>query len=360
MEYKLRRDLNHIEKIYWFLRYFVETDKAALGKNIKKVSSIAETLGATIASTQSLETKEKLNILFGVLTDSILDGVKEESQVQAKLFSLIADLSELLESENDYKSLIFCLNNILTPSNQALEIVPTKEATEIAKIYAKNLLDEKGTKGLGNILTQWDSITLDICLNRERDICSKLFFDIRKKLETKQEFFFKETEDNPTNSDVILSALGQEFERRLGQKRKQRSGQDLEDATTYIFSYYDIPCAESPSHFTAAIEVDNWIKDSKGWYIGFSLKRTLRERWKQTVVDKDTLTEFRVRHIIHLICNDGDLSDQKIGDMGAKRHLFFVPDSSSVLTRVNNDNVLSDYVKPMSQLIDFIQKSRKS
>ncbi len=359
MEYKLRRNLNHIEKIYWFLRYFVETDKAALGKNIRKVSNIAEALGATIASTQNLTTEERLNILAGVLKDSILDGIKDGTQVQAKLFTLVADLNDLLESENDYKSLIFCLNNILTPSNQALGIVPTKEATQIAKIYAKNILDEKGTEGLGNILTQWDSITLDICLNRERDICSKLFFDIRKRLEKKQEFFFDENEDDPTNSDIILSALGQEFERRLGQKRKQRSGQDLEDATTYIFNYYGIPCAESPTHFTAAIEIDNWIKDSRNWYIGFSLKRTLRERWKQTVVDKDTLTEFKVRYIIHLICNDGDLTDQKIGDMGAKRHLFFVPDSSPVLSRVNNDNVLSEYVKPMSNLIHFINDLRK-
>jgi len=59
-------------------------------------------------------------------------------------------------------------------------------------------------------------------------------------------------------------------------------------------------------HFNAGIEVDNWIKDKRGWYIGISLKRTLRERWKQTQTTESVLTSFKIKNIIHLINNDQD------------------------------------------------------
>lgn len=355
MDYKTRGDLNSVEKIYWFLRYLVETDKAALAKNTAKINSLSESLGASLSSLREEEEDTKVKILNGILKDTILSGTNENTQRFQKLVSLVNSLQEILVTTSDFKSFIFCLNKILVPSNQALERVPTQEATDIAAIYAKNLLNTKGMSGLGNILTEWDSITLDICLNRERDICSKLFYEVRKSIDENHDFFGDDVDNEPSNHDVVLSSLVQEFERRLGQKRKQRSGQDLEDATSFIFNHFGISCADGPSHFTASIEVDNWVKDKKGWYIGFSLKRTLRERWKQTVVDKDTLTEFRIRYIIHLICNDGDLTDAKIGDMGAKRHLFFVQDNSEILNRVSDDTVLVEYIRPMSTLIDFIK-----
>jgi len=355
MDYKTRADLNSVEKIYWFLRYLVETDKGAFAKHTDKLNNLSESLGATLTAVRNETDETQIDVLNGVLRDSVLSGFKDGTQQFQKVSSLVRSLQEILTAPNDFKSFVFCLNNILLPSNQALDLVPTQEATKIAGIYAKNLLDAKGASGLGNILTEWDSITLDICLNRERDICSKLFRDVRANLDGNLDFLIEEKDGEPNNQDIVLSSLIQEFERRLGQKRKQRSGQDLEDATTFIFNHFGIPCADGPSHFTASIEVDNWVKDKKGWYIGFSLKRTLRERWKQTVVDKDTLTEFKIRYIVHLICNDGDLTDAKIGDMGAKRHLFFVPDSSEILTRVEDDNVLAEYVRPMSTLIDCLK-----
>lgn len=357
MDYKTRKQLNSVEKIYWYLRYFVETDKGAVAKKKQQIISLAETLGAVFSSVQSEDEGTIVTVMNKTVSDVLLANYKSGTKQFDKVDELVSELAQLTLSPDDFYSLIFCLNHILIPSSEALDRVPTTEATQIASLYAKNLLATKGTAGLSNIFLEWDSITLDICLNRERDICSQLFKTVRTKLETDRPFNETSSIEKPNNTDIILSSVIQEFERRLGQKRKQRSGQDLESATGFIFEYFNIAAADKPKHFTAAIEVDNWIKDKKGWYIGFSLKRTLRERWKQTVVDKDTLTEFKIRYIVHLICNDGDLTESKIADMGAKRHLFFVPDSSDVLTRVSSDNVLIDYVKPMSELISFIKSS---
>ena len=363
MNYKAMADLTSTEKIYWYLRYLVETDRGALAKKQNIIVNLANTLRAAIISGQEFDESEHIGILNDITIETILGNTNKDTKTYQKLNSLTDALQELTTTLDDYKMFVFCLNELVIPSNQALEKVPTTEATEIAKAYARKVLDAKGTTGLANILREWDSITLHICLNTERDIASRLFKNVREKVSTTTEIiqFQKEKEhayageDLPQEQDIILSSLMQEYERRLGQKRKQRSGQDLEDATTFIFDYYGINGADQPAHFNAAIEVDNWVKDKKGWYLGFSLKRTLRERWKQTVTDKDTLTSFKIRYIIHLICNDGDLTSAKIGEMGSKRHLFFVPDNSQVLEEASNDNVLIEYVKPMSSLIDFLK-----
>ena len=68
-------------------------------------------------------------------------------------------------------------------------------------------------------------------------------------------------------------------------------------------------------------------KDKKGWYIGISLKRTLRERWKQTYTTEiGLLDRHKIKHIVHIINNDSDLSDAKVTELGSYRHLFFLHD----------------------------------
>lgn len=360
--YKTKSELDSLEKVYWFLRYLVENDKGGLHKKQSVLIELRDSLGAALHLGRDDINNEVT--LRGLVKNILLKSAKSHTKQYQKVESLVSALHELLDTYDDFIALFFCIDKVLIPSTQALNLVPSKHASDIAKNYAQSVLDNQGTSGLANILRDWDSITLDICLNRERDIAVELFTTVKNSISdaAKEDSagslaIFSSTiaDKQEHNEAIVLTALVQEFERRLGQMRKQRSGQDLENATAFIFDYYGIEGADKPSHFTAAIEVDNWTKDKRGWYIGFSLKRTLRERWKQTVVDKDTLTEFHIRHIVHLICNDGDLTDNKIADMGAKRHLFFVPDESDVLKRVASDTVLSEYVRPMSSLIEFIK-----
>lgn len=373
MEYKTKADLNSYEKIYWFLRFFVSSDKGKLHKSPQKLTNISQTLGVALRTSKDFDAAEQVKILTGVLEQTILADATTGTAIKSQLEELILELKVLLKNAEDFKALLFCIEELLIPSNRALANVPTKEATNIAKVYATEVLKVKGTQGLANILVTWDSITIDICLNKERYIASKLLFDVRTKiegqylkhkngefgrgddyaLENLPNYFPEKAEPEP--KDYITSALLQEFERRLGQKRKQRSGADLEGATSFIFKFFQFNGADQPQHFNAGIEVDNWLLTKKKWYIGFSLKRTLRERWKQTRTDKDELTKFKIKYIVHLIGNHRDPADSIIGDLGAQRHIFFVPDDSPVIENISDNIVLKEYVKPMSELVSWLK-----
>ncbi|MGE4267205.1 MAG: hypothetical protein AB7F25_07200 [Deferribacterales bacterium] len=335
----------------------VETDKGAFFKRKKTIIMLRDTLGSAIKSSSEFGDADRVMILKKIIEDALLGISKKTTKNYMKYVELSNSINELVASVQDIDMLIFCLDKLLIPSCEALDKVPTTEASTIAKSYASSVLKTQGTIGLANILKEWDYITLDICLNRERDIVTELFLLIKNELSNTKIFEFNADKDK--NDASVTTAVVQEFERRLGQMRKQRSGKDLESATDFIFNYYGIPCSGAPEHFNVGLEVDNWVKDSSGWYVGFSLKRTLRERWKQTVVDKDTLTSFRIRNIVHLILMDSDLSNNKIAEMGSKRHLFFVSDNSDVLERTKNDSVLKDYVKPFSSLIDYLMQIRE-
>jgi hypothetical protein len=53
--------------------------------------------------------------------------------------------------------------------------------------------------------------------------------------------------------------------------------------------------------------------NNKGAYIGITLKRTLRERWKQAyTTEKDFFQTHNICKILWVISEDSDLSVQKI------------------------------------------------
>jgi hypothetical protein len=159
------------------------------------------------------------------------------------------------------------------------------------------------------------------------------------------------------NADIILTAFVQEFERRAAQKRKKRAGGSLEDVTTFILEYFQIPSSAAPEHFQADIEVDKWIKTTDKWLIGISCKRTLRERWKQvSSADASLLSQHKIKFIFHVITFDEDLSDDKITLLGRQRHIFYLPDNSRILANAQHHIGLKEYVRPISLLIQDLRQ----
>jgi hypothetical protein len=149
----------------------------------------------------------------------------------------------------------------------------------------------------------------------------------------------------------------QEFERRVGQKRKQRAGSSLEDVTSFILQYFSIPAANVPEHFQADIEVDKWVKTHDNWLIGISCKRTLRERWKQvSSADGSILSKFKIKQIFHVLTYDEDLSDDKLTLLGSQRHIFYLPDESRRYLHASQHIGLQNYVRPMSQFINDLRR----
>ncbi|MGB0453720.1 MAG: hypothetical protein ACPGJV_08385 [Bacteriovoracaceae bacterium] len=337
---KRNAELSSWQKAYWYLRILVNTDRyGGANKSHQKLKDLV------ISSNQKLKNDDFNDIKTHIET-TIKSFSREGTKKYIQFNALAEELSKYFSTLKDVKLFLNVIEFILIPTNEAISTVPSTEAGSIAQEYAQTELDSNGESALANLIREWDVITEELCLNREREILNELIKNVTNN--------FSNLSKN--NLAELISATSQEFERRVGQKRKQRAGNDLESATDFILKYFKFQSAEGPMHFNAGIEVDNWIKDKRGWYIGISLKRTLRERWKQTQTTESVLTSFKIKNIIHLINNDQDLSDSKIADMGANRHLFFVADSSNVLNDLKDHPALSKFIFPMSELIQELKK----
>ncbi|MBT0812370.1 hypothetical protein KIH41_13875 [Litoribacter ruber] len=355
--FKTNDELQYWDKCYWYLRFLIDTNRfGALGKNISKCKFLYENILTAYKLLNKEESSEdKIKVLDSIFYDTLFDKVKNDSKKFHAYVYLYDNLQVFLVDPKDYFVLALTIKELLLPTNEAIQNVPSNECVAFAKLYGKAILDSKNEKGLSNLIREWDIFTETIALNRERDLIVNLISSIRGRLQL--ELGQAEGSLNDHDMDVIISAISQEFERRTGQKRKQRAGNDLESVTQFIFDYFKIKTGGGPEHISTGLEVDNWIKDKNGYYIGISLKRTLRERWKQTyTTDTSILDRNRIKYVIHIINNDIDLSDAKLSELGSYRHLFFLADDSKVLEKYKNHIVTSKYVFPMSQLIVKIKE----
>jgi hypothetical protein len=356
--YRSSADLKTWEKSYWYLRILIDTNRyGALGKNPQRLNSLQNNLLTTYSKVMGYSEPEetKIKMLDSVFKQTLFDRISEGSKTFDETTALYDRLNDFLKESKDYFILAYTIKELMVPANEAVTNVPSSEVTDFAIKYAKAVLDVKKEKGLATLIREWDSLTEDLALNKERDIIVDLFKRIKHSFKNNISAFHEEISEE--NLDTVLTAVCQEYERRVGQKRKQRAGKDLEGATEFIFHYFGIRTHGGPEHFTTGMEVDNWIKDRNGWYIGVSLKRTLRERWKQTYTTETGLMDrFKIKNIVHLINNDYDLSDSKIAELGAYRHLFFIADESPILANFQSHVAMGKYLYPMSSLISKINE----
>ena len=257
-----------------------------------------------------------------------------------------------MQTLEDMDVFILTCENIMLSLNDAISNIPSDDK-EFTENISKSYLDIQGEKGLATVINLWDDLGVKGCLTAERTEITRAFTTLRVLLAKDQTI-------SDDDKDIVLSGFTQEFERRAGQKRKQRAGGSLEAVTDFILDYYNIKRAPAPEHFQADIEVDNWVKTKDGWLIGISCKRTLRERWKQvSSAEATVLSKFKIKQIFHVVTYDEDLSDDKLTLLGGHRHLFYLPDNSRRLKYALNHIGLKDYVRPISELINDLRKETK-
>jgi hypothetical protein len=323
----------------------INKDKyVAIGKEPNLLTRITSSLKLVANDNKG---KEYLSIQKQVLRNIIEERYRRTNSTNIRVQLLLTDLEKEITSQNIMNVFILTCEHILVPLQQAIANIPSNDRKYTLNI-AKAYLDVEGKHGLADVISLWDDLGVKGCLNAERTEIVRSFTTLRVLL----------ANDNlPENEkDIVLTAFVQEFERRAAQKRKTRAGGSLEDVTNFILGYYKIQRAESPEHFQADIEVDNWVKTKDGWLIGISCKRTLRERWKQvTSADSAILSKFKIKYIYHIVTYDEDLSDDKLALLGSLRHIFFLPDNSRRLKYASEHIGLKDYVKPISSLIDNIE-----
>lgn len=341
---------NPWHKVYWFARMLINTDKyGAIGKDNKLLTELSASLKLISSESFNLEYNEVLKLQKQLILNSLTTKFKNAKSRIARIKTFYEDLDKEILSIEDMNVFILTCDSIVLPINQAIANIPSDDKQFTYEI-AKSFLDTNLEKGLATVINLWDDLGVKGCLTAERTEIIKAFATLRIILENMRSIGI-------SDSDIILTAFIQEFERRAAQKRKSRAGTSLEDVTQFILDYFKIKSVTKPEHFQADIEVDNWVKTKDGWLIGISCKRTLRERWKQvSSADASILNKFKIKFIYHVITYDEDLSDDKLTLLGIQRHIFYLPDDSRILLHAQNHIGLKGYVRPMSQFIEDLKK----
>lgn len=334
---------------YWFARMLINGDKyGAIGKENKLLAEICLSLRQIIDDTEH-SSSIKLSLAKSVIKTLIDKRFAKPINKSERINLFYADLIKKLQSADDLNVFLLTAESILIPINKALEGIPNDDK-EYAQAVAKAYLDELGNDALATVINLWDDAGVEGCLNAERVAVVREFTHLKRDLVLLPEF----------EANMVLTAFIQEFERRLGQKRKGRAGGSLEDVTSFILDYFNIKSESQPEHFQADIEVDKWVRCKDKWLIGISCKRTLRERWKQvSSANTDILSKFKIKEVWHLVTYDEDLSDDKLTLLGGQRHVFYLRDESRRFISAQNHIGMKDYVRPMSNFVNDLRSQQE-
>jgi hypothetical protein len=349
MEIKEKLLIDPWDNAYWFARMLINSDKyGGVGGDSKSMLSVSATIDSLCSSKEIAKDDEetKIRIVSDAIREVLIRNKRAGSSKLLAIENLCTDLFEKITCVKDFQVLALTCEKIIVPINNALKEIPSDDRTFVESI-AKALLDSKGAKGLANIINILDDIGSKGCITAERQQIIQAFGNLRKSV---QKIL------NEEESDIILTAFCQEFERRVGQKRKGRAGRGTESTTSTILNYFGIKATHAPEHFTTGLEIDKWIGTKDGWLIGISCKRTLRERWKQAyTTDMDLLNRHKIRSLWHVITYDKDLSDDKITEIGSHRAILYLPDDSPRLKNALQHPGMKDYVRSMTRSIDDLK-----
>ncbi len=305
---------------------------------------------------ENLSTQENLSAdeKFLLMKNTLLTEIKNLARPGTKTYVLALNLVQQLD--NDIRTvedvIIFCvaMKYVVAPINHALSLIPSDDK-KFCETAAKNILDTFGEEKIALLIETWDSLGIKGCLDAERTSVVESFIKFLRNLSSLK------ISHSKLDDAMMMTAFVQEFERRLGQKRKARGGASLETVADFIFNYYEFKSTNEPSHFDQDIEVDKWFKCRDGWVVGISCKRTLREHWKQlSQSDRGTLSHFKIRELWHLITFDKDLSDDKIVRLGEQGQIFYLPDTSETYKKCSAHPGMKNYVRPLNNFVSDIRQ----
>ncbi|MCL2053731.1 MAG: hypothetical protein FWG90_04705 [Oscillospiraceae bacterium] len=338
---------------YWFARMLLNGDKyGGIGtKKERQLLELSVRLEA-ILTQESLSAQEKIEICKNSLSKAFSELFKPNTKGCLPALLLAEDVSAEFDTIEDIIVFIVSVKYIVSSMNTAMAAVPSNDSA-FCHETARIILDTLGETGIGKVISTWDNLGVKGCLDVERSLVVSEFTKLRNILKSTA------LTRNENEENIVLTAFVQEFERRLGQKRKNRAGNSLEDVSTFLFDYYNFTSYPKPDHFQTDIEVDKWFKCKDGWTIGISCKRTLRERWKQvSSADSHALSRYKIKEIWHLTTFDKDLSDDKITMLGQQRQVFYLNENTERYKSASSHVGMKDYVRPLSQFIADIRKEQ--
>jgi hypothetical protein len=332
-------------KVYWFARDLVASRFGSYAaKETETLRSLATTLSESTAETETLRTTIRTQILDSVSKTYAGDISKRYRQTE----DLLARILRRIETQQDIAEFIIAAEAVVR-TTEILDQTARFGEEEIVEIVDTTLADEFGgidpTKAY-DALYEVDFEGEAYQLGAQRAPLIEYVDDLIADLDS-------QPDTTAADTARIVSGVVQEYERRAGQSRAATAGNVLETALQHVFDRFGVPTTGTPEQF-GDLEIDN-IADGQAGRIGFSCKRTLRERFRQSLSRQSEIGVDEIWFVSLLLA---DVSREKIEDIHNDGGRLYVPRDSFVWARYGDEDALDGTLRPadvfLTDVADFI------
>ncbi|KAA9396666.1 hypothetical protein Har1130_18740 [Haloarcula sp. CBA1130] len=336
-------------KVYWFARDLIASSYGSYAKKEKEtLRELSVQLGNELEDdrlTDEASVDRQKRFIRDTITDSVnrtYAGDISKRYLQTE--DLVERILRRIESANDIREFRIAVDAVVRTS-EILETTASFGRDEIIEIVDETLQTQSGTPDPARAYDALFNVDFEgeaYQLGAQRE---PLIDYIHEKISELQ------TDPKTGKREVarIISGIIQEYERRAGQSRASTAGNVLETGLQYIFNQFGIPATGDPAHF-GDLEIDNMVEGPKG-SIGFSCKRTLRERFRQSLSRE---AEIGVDEVWFVSLLMADVSREKIQDISNDGSRIYVPRDSFVWNRYSDDSELAYTLRPADQFIEDV------
>jgi len=313
--------------VYWFARDLVASRFSGYATNeTESLKMLSETLkdqlntGATVDSLKQTIREHILSSISKIYRDDISKRYRQTEDMTERILRRITD-------REDIKDFIVAADAVVRTS-EILDSTPSFGTAEIHELVDSTLESEDGTLDPAQAYNALYLVDVDgeaYQLGGQRTPLIDYVKDMWLSLEA----------DGRDTADIarIVSSIVQEYERRAGQSRASTAGNVLETGLQRVFDRFGIPATGTPHHF-GDLEVDN-IVEGPDATIGFSCKRTLRERFKQSLARQSEIGADEIWFVSLMM---SDISRQKLQTIANDGGRIYVPRDSFVWERYRDED----------------------
>ncbi|AUG48534.1 hypothetical protein BVU17_13735 [Haloarcula taiwanensis] len=336
-------------KVYWFARDLIASSYGSYAKKEKvTLNQLSTQLGEELED-ERFSGESSIDRQKRIIRDTITDSVNRTyagdiSKRYRQTEDLVERILRRIDTEDDIREFRIAIDAVVRTS-EILETTPSFGKSEIVEIVDETLQTESGTldpartyDALFNVDFEGEAYQLGAQREPLIDYIHEKIADLQSDPQTEEKEVAR-----------IVSGIVQEYERRAGQSRASTAGNVLETGLHYIFEQFGIPATGDPAHF-GDLEIDNMVEGPEG-NIGFSCKRTLRERFRQSLSRE---AEIGVDEVWFVSLLMADVSKEKLQDISNDGSRIYVPRDSFVWNRYQDDEELSYTLRPADQFIEDI------
>jgi len=331
-------------KVYWFSRDLVAARFGSYAtKERETLQRLADTLRQQLNrdATTAADCRETIEETILGSVNRIYGGDISKRYRQTE--DLVERIQRRVETLGDVDEFVLAAEAVVRTS-EILDDTARFGQDEVRHIVDETLLDDDGDShpdrafdALYNVEFEGEAVQLGAQRAPLIEYVDELMGDLRGS--------------DVESGDVarIVSGIAQEYERRAGQSRAATAGNVLETALQRIFDQFGIPATGTPAHF-GDIEIDN-IAEGPNGKVGFSCKRTLRERFRQSLSRQ---AEIGVDEVWFVSLMMADVSREKLTDIYNDGGRLYVPRESFVWERYSDDDEISYALRPADRFVEDV------